>query len=121
MTERAVQNGILTALSAAGGLWYRQNSALAWVGVTVRGPRAVALGPNDVVVRDARPLRASIPGASDLIGCAGGRFVAVEVKSATGRVSEPQRVYRAAVERAGGVYVIAREPGDALAALAALA
>ena len=49
-------------------------------------------------------------GSADLIGCYRGRFVAVEVKSPSGRQSPEQACWQRAVEAAGGLYVLAR-PG----------
>ena len=55
------------------------------------------------------------PGGADLIGCFRGRFVAVEIKTPTGRQSPEQRQFQALVERLGGTYVILRSVADALA------
>jgi hypothetical protein len=54
-------------------------------------------------------------GSSDLIGIAPcGRFLAVEVKTATGRVTKEQQTFIDAVCRAGGIAGIARSVDDAL-------
>lgn len=53
-------------------------------------------------------------GQSDIIGVAAGRFVGIEVKSETGRVSDDQRAWGDKIERAGGKYIIARRLEDAL-------
>lgn len=55
------------------------------------------------------------PGGADLIGMFRGRFVAVEIKTATGRQSPEQRKFEALVKARGGVYVILRSVEDALA------
>ncbi len=99
MSEQDIQSEILAAVTAVPGfLAWRANSALA-----VTAARQV--------------IRANVPGCADIIGCYRGRFVAIEVKTETGRQSQQQRRFQAAVERAGGLYVVARSPSDALAAL----
>ena len=99
MSEASIQSEILAAVSALPDtLIWRANSALA-----VTAARQI--------------IRANVPGCADLIGCSRGRFIAIEVKTETGRQSQQQRRFQAAVERAGGLYVIARSPSDALAAL----
>lgn len=56
-------------------------------------------------------------GSADLIVCARGRFVALEVKTPTGRQSEHQRQFEAHVKRAGGVYAVVRSVEEALAVI----
>jgi hypothetical protein len=53
------------------------------------------------------------PGGADLIGLYNGRFVAVEIKTPSGRQSEDQRRFQALVEAKGGEYVILRSVEDA--------
>jgi hypothetical protein len=65
-------------------------------------------------------VRCGIPGQSDIAGCYRGRHVEIEVKTGTGRLSPEQRRWKMAVERAGGIWVLARTPHDALFALATL-
>lgn len=48
------------------------------------------------------------PGGSDLIGMFRGRFLAVEVKTPTGRQSPTQRQFQQLVEARGGVYLMPR-------------
>ncbi len=54
------------------------------------------------------------PGGSDLIGlCHGGRFVAVEIKTEDGVVSQEQRDFIAIIRRNGGLAGVARNLEDA--------
>lgn len=53
------------------------------------------------------------PGGADLIGLWSGRFVAIEVKSSTGKQTEHQRNWQGIVEENGGLYVIARSASEA--------
>lgn len=54
------------------------------------------------------------PGGSDLIGLYRGRFVAVEIKTPTGRQSDDQRTFQTLVESKGGIYIVLRSVDDAL-------
>lgn len=60
-------------------------------------------------------------GGADLIGLYRGRFIAIEVKSATGRQSPEQKIYQQLVEKMGGVYVLLRSVEEARAWVADLA
>lgn len=79
------------------------------------------------MLQDSRgvPIRYGLcPGSSDLIGWRSvkvtadmvgqeiAQFVAVEVKTPTGRVSEEQARFIAAVTAAGGLAIVARSEGD---------
>ena len=95
--ETNIMNTCMVALSKAGCLVFRNN-----VGVL----------PD----RDGRPIRYGLgTGSSDLIGiCADGVFLAIEVKTAAGRVSPAQEAFIAAVRRQGGRAGVARCPDGAL-------
>ena len=58
-------------------------------------------------------------GAADLIGIVHqtGRFLAMEVKTPIGRLSAEQKLWGAAVQRAGGFYAVVRSIEQAAAAL----
>jgi hypothetical protein len=47
------------------------------------------------------------PGSADIAATINGRSVKIEVKHGKDRQSEAQRRYQEAIERAGGLYVIA--------------
>ena len=103
--ETEIHNRILVALSKAfhpRGIFWRQNAG------QVRSDRGawISLGP---------------PGISDIVGVIDGRAVFVEVKTKTGNQRDAQRKWQAAVERAGAIYIIARSPEEALAAISARA
>ena len=48
----------------------------------------------------------------DMVGQTLAVFVAVEVKTATGRQSEPQKKWQKAVEKLGVKYILARSEND---------
>ncbi len=101
--EATIMRDILVAVSAVPGvLAWRSNSG---VGRTASG----------------NLMRSNVPGCCDLTACVRGRFVGIEVKTPIGRQSAQQRRFQAAVELAGGIYVLARSVDDALAAVRAIA
>jgi hypothetical protein len=73
-----------------GGMFWRQNTGAFR---TMDGKRVV---------------KVSAYGIADIIGVYLGRAVAIETKTATGRLRETQASFRAAWERAGGLYLIVR-------------
>lgn len=61
-------------------------------------------------------IRFGCPGSADILGIMApdGRFLAIEVKSDTGRQSDQQRHFQAMVENHGGLYILARSVDDVL-------
>src|SRR3989304_2391215 len=105
--ESDIQREVLIALSAAGCMVWRSNTGLAYpiseMKQSKRPPRAVMVG---------------VPGQPDILGVAtGGRGLAVECKRERGRQSPQQRLFQAAWEKAGGMYILARSVEDALKGL----
>lgn len=95
MSERHLMDSIRAALCAVEGVRVWRNN----VGVdTMRGIR-YGLGV----------------GSPDLVGIAWGRFVGLEVKTPTGRVSKEQTMWLDMVRRFGGVAGVARSVEDAIA------
>lgn len=96
--ESAIMHQIMVALSQAGCLIYRNNTGTAFTrtGAMIRFGLCV--------------------GSSDLIGIApGGKFIAFEVKTDTGRPTIEQKRFINAVIAAGGIAGIVRSPAEALA------
>ena len=101
MKESDIQRLIMLALSEAGCLIFRNNVGVLKnaAGIPIRFGLAV--------------------GSSDLIGIApGGRFLAVEIKTPTGKATTEQLRFIEAVRARGGIAGIARSPAEALALLA---
>ena len=111
---------------------FRNNTGNAWAGNAqhITRPVTVALQPGDVLIRNARPLRAGLAkGSSDLIGWRAitvteadiGRrlavFSALEVKTPTGRIQPEQQQFLNVVQRFGGIGAVVRSPDDARRAL----
>ena len=115
MREQDIQNLILLALSQAGCTVWRQNVGTGWVGKVIR--RTV----DQIVIENPRPLHAGLcVGSGDIIGIApDGRFIAIEVKTQTGRATDEQIRFVEAVRRKGGIAGVCRSVEDALALLSA--
>lgn len=68
--------------------------------------------------RDGRLVRFGLKGQADILGLTTtGRFLAIECKSATGRLRPEQIAFCDMVERFGGLYIVARSAEDAVAQL----
>lgn len=97
-SERNIQALILMALSEAGCVVWRQDTGAY---VDPKSKRLIRYG--------------LCKGSSDIIGMTPtGQFLAVEVKTATGRIRPEQETFIAAVRRAGGRAGVARSVEDAL-------
>lgn len=68
-----------------------------------------------------RPVKVGREGASDIVACIDGRFVAIEVKVGFDDWRDEQQAFAAAARKAGGIYVLARFAGhlDGVATLRA--
>lgn len=102
--EGAIARKILLAVQTRYGL-----DCLAWINRT-----GTALSMDG-----ARTIPFGFLGSPDIIACIRGRFVGIEVKTATGTQEKSQENFQREFERAGGLYILARTPAQALAALAA--
>jgi hypothetical protein len=100
MSEGQIQDAIRLALTDEPGLvvWRNNTGVAEHRGARVRYGLAV--------------------GSADLIGCLGGRFVALEVKAAAGRTSPEQRQWLDLVRRNGGFAAVVRSVDEARAAIA---
>jgi hypothetical protein len=128
MSEHITQQRILLACGSGNTRLWRNNVGTGWAGqaikVTSGNLRAIAAGlrPGDVVIRQGRPLHAGLcVGSSDLIGYRVvdrvAQFVALEVKSATGRPTAQQVQFLDHINAVGGCAGIARSVDDAAAIL----
>ncbi len=127
-SEHGIQQRILLACGSGDTRLWRNNVGTGWAGqatkVTTGNLRAAAaaLRPGDVVIRQGRPLHAGLcVGSSDLIGYRRvdgvAQFVALEVKSATGRPTAQQTQFLNHITGAGGCAGIVRSVDDALTVL----
>lgn len=108
--ETRLMHTIMLALSEAGCIVWRNNTGLGYTGrvihkqgdvVTLAGSRVIPFG--------------LCVGSADLIGITKeGKFLAVEVKTKTGKPTKEQLNFIAAVNAAGGKAGIARSVEEAL-------
>lgn len=64
-----------------------------------------------------RYIRFGMRGSADIIGLVKGRFIAIEVKSPSGRQSINQSEFQRNIEKFGGIYILARTIDDVLDAI----
>lgn len=103
--ETNIMNRIMLAMSKKGWLVWRNQVGLF---KTIDG-RTVNIG-----IKGSSDLMAVKPTVitPEMVGQTLAVFVAVEVKTATGRQSEPQKKWQKAVEKLGVKYILARSEGD---------
>ena len=103
--ETKIQNRIMMDMSEKGYLVWRNQVGLF---KTLDG-RTVNIG-----IKGSSDLMAVKPTVitPDMVGKTLAVFVAVEVKTATGRQSEPQKKWQKAVEKLGVKYILARSEND---------
>jgi VRR-NUC domain len=107
---------------------FRQNTGFGWVGAKFFKPpmeTSVRLSPQDVVIKNARPLHAGLcKGSSDMIGWTRkiitpdmvgqtvAIFTAIECKTIGHKATEDQIRFIEAVNKAGGIGKIAYSTDD---------
>lgn len=113
--EGRIQAEIQLALSEAGCTVFRNETAGAWVGRKVG-----TTSKGDIILRNARLIEFGLcKGSSDLVGWTGnGTFLAIEVKTPTGRVEPEQQNFIDNARRAGAVAGVCRSVDDALQLIA---
>jgi hypothetical protein len=124
MSEKTLISEIQLLFTQKGHRIFRQNTGTGWAGEFFKPPMetTIKVSPRDVVVRNARPLRAGLcTGSSDLIGwqsvvitedMIGKRvaiFTAIEVKHGSTRTTEEQKRFVESVNSSGGIGKIVRE------------
>lgn len=116
-SEKSILNDTLIKVSALPRtLVYRSNTGMAWAGrkVDVQVGQRVEVKPGMVVLEDARPIKFGVPGLADINGITDGQPLQIELKTKIGRQSEQQIKFQIAWEKAGGIYILARSPEQAL-------
>ena len=111
MKEANTQKLIQLALSEAGYTFWRNTTAMAYVG------RVVHKDASTITLAGYQVIESGLcVGSSDLIGIGpGGLFAAIEVKRTSGgRVSVEQTRFIDAVLKKGGLAGVARSPEEAL-------
>lgn len=122
MTERALRNDVLKAVSRLGARLFRVNTGQAWVGKVVHN----SAGSMFTTLMDARRIRMGlVTGGSDLIGWTTvtvtpkmvgqsvAVFTAIELKTGRQKATVEQARFVAAVRSAGGIAGKARSVEEA--------
>lgn len=95
MSEREIQQNILISFGSLPDLRIWRNNT------------------GSIKTPDGRFVTFGLKGSADILGIMrGGRFLAIEVKTATGRQSEHQKNFQNMIESFGGVYILARSVED---------
>ncbi len=79
--------------------------------------KAKTVGTYDEKLGRFRKSAGYMKGISDILGIFNGRLLAIEVKSAVGRLSPAQVIFQDEVRRHGGIAFVARSVSDVQAAL----
>lgn len=124
MSEHKIQNEIRNAL-AGECLLFRANVGKGWTGDVHRLPNG------DILIKNPRPFDTGLPPGfgdlfglapriitADMVGSKVGVYIAADVKSATGRLTNRQAAYLHAINMYGGCADVWRSPDDALATVA---
>lgn len=94
VSEKDAQRAILDYLAAKRIFHYRNNSG--------------AFVMPETATTKRRFFRAGVSGAPDIVAVVKGTYVGIEVKASDGRQSDDQKQFQEDLERAGGIYVLAR-------------
>ncbi len=98
-SETVIQRAILDWL-----IWHR---IFAWR--EARIPTPIRRGNQIVGLRRADPHTLGIP---DILACVRGRMIGIEVKTKIGKQSLEQIAWQDRIEKAGGLYLLARSVND---------
>ena len=109
MKESDLQRLVQIAATKLGARLFRNNTAMAWAG------KIIYTRNDTITLQESYPIHAGLcKGSSDLIGwTAYGQFLAIELKSETGRATPEQEQFIAAVKKTGGRAGIARSVAEA--------
>lgn len=91
--EKPIQNAIIDFLRSTGIFCWQTNSTGVY-------------DPTKKTFRKRNPRQ--INGVSDILGLVGGRMIAIEVKSAKGKLSDDQRIFIRKVLDEGGIAFVSR-------------
>lgn len=122
MSEKAVQTNIMLSVSRSGATIFRNNQGRGVLGQIQKLPNG------DFIVKNARVVDFGVcnPGGSDLIGWRtititpdmvgkqAALFLALEVKTDTGKATKDQVNFIEAVRRAGGLAGVVRTADEAI-------
>ena len=108
--ETVIQREIMIALSKEGCKVFRNETGGFWTG------KVIHKDGRTVTLANAQMMQCGLcVGSSDIIGITpNGKFIAIEVKTETGRVTKEQITFINNILSSGGIAGIARSVADAL-------
>ncbi|MFA5990469.1 MAG: VRR-NUC domain-containing protein [Sphingomonas sp.] len=92
-TEKDTQKAIIQYLEAKKIFHWRNNTG----GTMVAGNHFMKFG---------------YPGSPDIIAVVKGQFIGIEVKDIKGKLNDNQEIFKEKLEKAGGLYIIAKSIDD---------
>lgn len=104
--ETNIMNKIMLAMSKKGWFVWRNQSG---VFKSMCGKQTIRIG--QVGSSDIMAIKPTVI-TPDMVGQTLAVFVAVEVKTATGKQSEVQKKWQTAIEKTGAEYILARSEDD---------
>ena len=115
-SETEIQIAILTALGVQTRRKTVRKGVIAYKldGIYRRGGAMFWRANAGFGIAGGRPVQGNPSGTADILGCLGGRAVALEVKTRKGEQAESQRHWQSAWEAAGGLYAIVRSVREAV-------
>lgn len=129
MSETKLMKDIQVGLTPLGARMFRNNTGMAWAGKfnKIKKQSMIKVGPGDVVIRNARPVRFGLcVGGSDLVGWTRltikqeyvgleiAVFTGIEIKTDSGRLSEEQEAFLKIIKQSGGFAGVARSLDEAV-------
>ena len=117
-SEHAIQTRILHAIGAQSStVKTDKNGSLKAVKINLFRSKDGMFWRNNTGVAKTlhgAPIAFGCPGSGDILGVFKGKPIAIEVKSETGKQSAQQQSWQQSWEESGGIYILARSPGDVL-------
>ncbi|RLB94605.1 MAG: hypothetical protein DRH26_00625 [Deltaproteobacteria bacterium] len=91
-----------------------QKSCMDWLKFLQKTKDIVFFRANSGAFQTAqgRYVKTGTPGLSDICAIFNGVFYGIEIKTATGRMSQSQKDFQKKLEASGGKYVLCRSVGD---------
>lgn len=88
--------------------WYTYPAMAATTEAAVRRAVLREISRRGIVAYSQHGSALGSAGAPDIIACIGGKFVAIELKSPSGRQTARQKIHQYKIEMAGGIYAVVR-------------
>lgn len=128
-SEKSILNDALVGVTAEPEtIAWRNNTGTAWAGkrlnltpgqiITIsdpngiREPRRYRATQATTIMLESQPVSFGLVGSGDILGASAGRPFSIETKTSKGRQSTEQQRFEVAWRRAGGIYILGRDPDE---------